>query len=179
MQEPMTFKRLCQELRRGPTYIRRLQLDLGLHIPGKPACYSQPQLNFLSKVVALRTFNVPVSDIVGLFNKEKKILELLHFDSIDDSPTWYLDACDGQGFSPSRLLLTGADLGFRLDARDIQWNLDFRERDAELFAKAEMGEDVRRVLDLYLERLDAIRSRVRLETPVLEQALCWSEQAFD
>ena len=175
----MSFRQLCEALHKGPVYIRRLQSDLGLHVARRGQSYSTSYFNFMKKIVALRTFNVRVADIVDLFQKECKILELLHVDSISNSPTWYLDACDGNGYAPGRLLLTGYDLGFPLKRGDIQWNLDFRQRDAELFAGIEMGEDVRRVIDLYVERVDAVRSRITLEVPVLVRALTWSERAFD
>lgn len=176
--EGLSFRKMCDELHKGPVYIRRLQSDLGLHVARRGQRYSAAYLSFMKKVVALRTFNVPIADIVDLLNKERKILELLHIDSISDSPTWYLDACDGHGYSPDRLLLTGYDVGFALLRGDIQWNLDFRSRDPELFAGTEMGEDVRRVIDLYLDRVDAVQERITRETPVLERALNWSIGAF-
>jgi len=56
--------------------------------------------------------------------------------------------------------------------------LNFREKEPELFAGTEMGEDVRRVLKLYVKLLLRVDKRVRSETPVMEDALAWSELAF-
>lgn len=173
-----TFDELCEAVGRGPMYVRRLQRDLGLHIPSKPARYSSPYLVFVEKIVALRTLNVPLGDIQDLFSKEKKILEMLHFDSMTESPTWYVDACISPAHSPSHLLLTGYDLGFPVTSGQIQSNLDFRERDPELFADAEMGADVRHVLGLYRELVTKVRTRVERERTILISALSWAEQAF-
>jgi hypothetical protein len=81
--------------------------------------------------------------------KEKQILRLLHVDSPGNSPTWYLDACalpDAKKGLETRLLLSGYDLGFRLDATAVQDALDFGAREKELFKGADMGEDVRNLL---------------------------------
>ena len=179
MQNQMTYDEMCTELGKGRAYVRNLQHSLGLYVPRREPGYSEAYLSFMHRVVSMRTFNVPVSDIQDLLSKEKKILELLHFDSMTDSPTWYLDAGDGEGYSPSRLLLTGYDVGFPIGEGDIQANLDFSERPPELFDGREMGEDMRAVIDLYLKRVEDIRVKVRTEIPVLEDALCWSEQAFE
>ena len=178
MAESYSFGELCQLLGKSPAYVRHLQRSLDLHIPKGDQGYSEAYLAFLQRGVALRTFNVPVVDIQEISIKECKILELLHFDSMSNSPTWYLDACMGEDGSDGRLLLTGHDLGFPLTSEAIQSNLDFRERQAELFAGRDMGEDIQRVLDLYLKLVRKVNLKVRSQRPVLEEALAWAELAF-
>lgn len=197
-----SFVDMCRELGKPPVYVRGLQQALGLAVPkrqraasaswkegkGTPAKaknwidgegdYAEAYSKFLQKVVALRTFNIQMPTICELFSKERKILELLHFDTISDSPTWYLDACAEGAHSDRHLLLTGHDLGFPLAARAIQSNLDFAERSKELFEGPEMGEDVRRILESYLVLLQDVRERIHMEKRVLLNALMWSEQAF-
>jgi hypothetical protein len=178
-EERFTFSRLCEVLGKRTLYVAKLQRALGLYVPvdseeGYPAAY----VSFMEKVVALRTFNVPAADIADLFAKEKRILELLRFDSLSDSPTWYLDACGSLQRSDEHLLLTGYGIGFPVDSSAIQVNLDFGKRDGELFDGHEMGEDVSRALDLYNRLVEKIRARVEQETPVLRNALFWGERAF-
>jgi len=184
MTENYTFAELCDALGKSSAYVRNLQRILKIHVPGRNefthgttnGCDNYPEgyFRFLQKVVALRTFNVPTQDIHALFEKEKKILELLHFDSMTESPTWYLDSCGLNGDSVNHLLLTGFDLGFPITAEVIQSNLDFRERERELFARVEMGEDVKYVMSLYLKTTRRIMARVRSEEPVLRDALTWA-----
>lgn len=178
-EQKHSLSALCKALGKGPTYVRRLQRELKLHVPDAREGYSDAYLNFFEKLVALRTFNVPVSDIADLFVKERRILEMLHFHSLTDSPTWYLDACGAPTHSDAALLLTGHNLGSPVTARAIQANLDFSDRNRELFQGVEMGEDVRRALDLYVELLNRIRARIRTETIVLRNALAWSARAFE
>ncbi|MBN1670416.1 MAG: hypothetical protein JXR37_05265 [Kiritimatiellae bacterium] len=178
MSETYDFSELCQALARSRLFVRNLQRALGLYVPPGNGRYSEAYLRFLEQVVALRTFNIPVSDIVNLFAKEQKILRLLHCDALSDSPTWYLDACGGPESAQTRLLLTGYDVGFPLTGRTVQANLDFAARDPELFAGAEMGEDVHRILAMYLQAVDDVRARIEKEKPVLMNALAWSDHVF-
>jgi len=173
-----SFAEMCQGVGKPPVYVRRLQHGLGLHVADKPEEYSGAYFIFMEKVVALRTFNVPLSEIRDLFAREKRILELLHFDSMSESPTWYLDACASLSQSPSRLLLTGHDLGFPIRGKAVQANLDFSDRESELFAGVEMGEDVHRILRLYVKEVAKIKEKVQSEEPVLKNALAWSVRAF-
>jgi len=178
MPETYKYSRFCALLGKSGPYVRGLQRDLGLPVPPSGEEYTDSYLSFMETVVALRTFNVPTADIVDLFEKERKILQLLHFDSMEESTTWYMAPRNSNGHTENHLLLTGHDLGFPITSDAVQANLNFREKEPELFAGAEMGEDVRRVLRLYVERLLKIDERVRTETPVLEDALAWAERAF-
>jgi hypothetical protein len=178
MEARFTFTRLCEVLGKTPFYIANLQRTLGIYTPSSKEGYSLAYVSFMEKVVALRTFNVPASDIADLFAKETRILELLKFDSLSDSPTWYLDGCGAPSRSDEHLLLTGYALGFSLHSKAIQVNLDFGKRDDELFNGREMGEDVSRSLAVYVKRVAKVRGRVEKETPVLRNALFWGERVF-
>jgi len=178
MEERFTPARLCEILGKTQFYISNLQRALGLHVPGSGEGYSAAYVSFMEKIVALRTFNVATADIADLFTKEKRILELLKFDSLSNSPTWYLDACGSPQRSDEHLLLTGHALGFSVDSTAIQTNLDFGKRDDELFEGHEMGEDVNRALAAYRKLATKICARVEKETPVLRNALFWGERAF-
>lgn len=179
MAEKYTFNELCRTTGRPPAYIRSLQVALGLHIPDKKTAYPAGYLHFMEKIVALRVLGVTVDDIAALFRKERKILELLNVDCLGESDTWYLDACGAVSDRPDRrLLLTDYDLGFPLNARAVQSNLDFGGKAPELFKSEEMGEDVRHVLKTYLRLLEKIREKARAEEEVLRNALAWSAQAL-
>jgi hypothetical protein len=173
----LSFAALCEKLAKGPGYVRALQSELELFVPARPERYSPAYAAFLERITCLRTFCVPMEDIVAAFIKEKKIMELLHADTLSCSPTWYLDHCAlPANQTDRRLLLTGYDLGFPLSADAIQGHLDFGSRDAELFRRHEMGEDIRRVLGQYRRILSRIRERVEVERNVLERALIWMDE---
>jgi hypothetical protein len=179
MAKKYTFHEFCRAVGKPAPIVHSLQTNLDLYVPNKHEGYPDAYLIFMEKVVAMRTFSVPLDEIADLFRKEKKILELLHVDTITDSPTWYLDACkrDG-GRSDQCLLLTGHNLGFPIAAEVIQSNLDFGDRDPELFNSREMGEDVRKILRTYLKLIEKIKDRIQTEKPVIERALFWSEEVF-
>jgi hypothetical protein len=179
---PSTVKRsffdLCSALAKGPAFVRKIQMELMLHVPAREVGYTDAYVNFMEKLVALRTFDVPMTDILDLFVKEKRILEMLHVHTLTSSPTWYLDACTTLEHSERRLLLTGQDLGFAIHGGAIQSNLNFSEDNPELFEGRQMGEDVRVALVQYRKLLNKVRSRIKNESLVLRNALAWSEMAF-
>ncbi|OQX58124.1 MAG: hypothetical protein B5M52_05985 [Helicobacteraceae bacterium 4484_230] len=177
-EDRFTFARLCEVVGKAPFFVSNIQRALGLYVPTAGEGYSVAYVAFMEKIVALRTFNVPVADIADLFAKEKRLLELLKFDSLSSSPTWYLDGCGSPRRSDKYLLLTGYALGFHLDGHEIQSNLDFGKRDGELFAGHEMGEDISRAVAVYSKLADKVRARVEKETPVLKNALFWGSKAF-
>ncbi len=169
------FRNLCAALGKSPLYVRNLQNRLGLHIPAKGEGYPAAYFDFVQTVIALRTFSVPMDDICTLFETEKKLLILLKVDTLTSSKTWYLDACGDCPKSAQRLLLTNYDVGHSITPSGIQFNLDFSARQPELFSEAEMGEDVRRVMELYLKWRDMLLDRVRAEEAVVERALAWAD----
>jgi hypothetical protein len=173
-----SFSELCGMLGKESVYVRNLQHHLDLHVPGKDEGYSQSYVIFMEKVVSLRAFHIPLDEIGDLFDTEKKVLSLLHVDSLTHSPTWYIDACvegEEDDVASDRLLLCGYRLGFPFGAQAVQPTLDFGQRDPELFKGVEMGEDVRLVLAKYLNLLKEIRKRIEKERPVLETALQWAK----
>lgn len=172
-----TVRQLSEKLGKDPLYVRNVQKTLNLHVPDGEG-YSLAYLRFLRKIIALRTFSVPMDDIVRLFEIEKKLLRLLRADTHSSSPTWYLDACAGRGQHESRLLLTGYDLGVPVAGGTIQTSLDFGDMPPELFEGEEMGEDIGRILDQYLKLVDKTRHRTRNESPILRHALSWARQTL-
>lgn len=180
MDGTYSFNDLCAAVGKGPMYVKNLQRALGLPILRDGRRYRDGYVRFVEKAVALRTFCVSIERIADLFEIEKKLLRMLHIDSLSAAEDWYLDACGGAQ-SPNRLLLTGHDVGFVL-APDgpghVQDHLDFIERDPELFTGAEMGEDIRVVVRKYLDQVAEIRALVEHETPVLRDALSWAAEAF-
>ena len=174
-----SYNEMVETLAKPRMYVRSLQKKLDLYIPkGSKARYSQAYVRFLQKVIALRTFSVSLEKIVDIFEMEKKILVLLHIDTLTDSPTWYLDACENDGTLEQALLLTGYNIGFPLTATAVQAHLNFGVKDAELFTNREMGVDIRDVLRKYTEKVEVIQAIVRKETPVLERALFWADDTF-
>ncbi|MDA0989399.1 MAG: hypothetical protein O3A51_01435 [Verrucomicrobia bacterium] len=174
MSEIFTLNEMAAVLGKSPPFTRNLQSKLGLFVPSKSDGYTEAYVRFMRKVIALRTFTVPLEEIRELIQKEIKILELLNFDAIHESPVWFMCTVEPPAQSERHLLLSGHDLGFPLTSNAIQGNLDFRERDPELFGGQEMGEDVRRVLKLYYKLLQKVDARVQQEKPVLLEALDWA-----
>ena len=176
MVSSLTFSELCQACGKSQVYVRNLLTNLGLPVPAKDSRYSSAYARFIQTIIALRTFSVPMGEIADLFTKEQIVLRLLKVDALCTSSTWYLDQCDNKGHKERRLLLTGYDVGFPIDSKVIQPNLDFGSRKKELFSGKEMGEDVRRAFDSYLRLLAKIMARVNHERPVLNQALQWAKE---
>jgi hypothetical protein len=179
-EEIVLFGDLCRILGKSPVYVLRLQQALDLYAPASKDGYTRAYVCFLEKIVALRTFGIPLADIADLFSKERRLLELLRFDALSDSPTWYLDGCGRQaGGAGDRLLLSGYCLGFSIDRPSYQPNLDFGRRDDHLFAGHEMGEDICRSLGIYREQAGKLCARIAREIPVLQNALYWGERYFE
>lgn len=173
MSETVSFDAMCEAVGKPPPYIRQLQGVF--HLPvSKDHRYSQSYVNFVRKLVTLRAFSVPVDEITDLLKREKRLLELLHVDTIGNSPTWFLDHCEQGGRLSRRLLLTGCDVGFPLSSRAVQVGFDFGRKQRELFTGQEMGEDTRRVIDAYLKARRRVLDRVREQRLVLRQALEWA-----
>jgi hypothetical protein len=161
--------------------LKALQKSLNLHVP-EDGVYSEAYCRFMEKIVALQALHVSRSAIADIFEKERQILRLLHVDSLSSSPTWYLDACvqpETRAALATRLLLSGYDLGFKLDTTALQDNLDFGSREKELFKGKEMGEDVRKLLSDYLRLFFAIRQAVSAEIPAIRNALNWASKILE
>jgi hypothetical protein len=173
VSEMVSFDEMCEAVGKPPAYIRQLQSMF--HLPlSRDHRYSAAFVNFVRKLVTLRAFSVPVDEITDLLRREKRLLELLHVDTIGNSPTWFLDHCNQGGRPSRRLLLTGYDVGFPLSSRAVQVGFDFGRKQRELFTGQEMGEDTRRVIDAYLKARRRVLDRVREQRLVLRQALEWA-----
>jgi len=170
---------VCKQVGKNHVYIGQIQAALDLYKPEPPRAYNRGYIEFLTKCTALRTFGVQLGDIQDLFRKEIKLLRLLNLDTLDDSPTWYLDGCslDG-GKDRHRLLLTGFDIGFDVLRGPVQSGLDFGSPEPELFASHQMGESLEHVIELYRKQLMKVRRRVEEERPVIRRAVAWSTRAF-
>ena len=178
MPDLMTIHQLCQRLHKSKPYVRTLQSKLELPVSRNPERYDDNYRRFLQKIIALRTFSIPFDLITELFGIEKKMLMLMHADSMTDSPTWYLECCSNTTKPEHCLLLTNYELENPIRSRDVQIHLNFRKREGELFAGSEMGEDIQRVIDRYLELVDQLKSRMNPEYNVLCNALDWANAAF-
>ncbi len=178
--EIVSFSALCRILGKPPVYVLRLQQALDLYVPSADEGYRRAYICFLEKIVALRTFGISLGDIADLFAKERRLLELMRFDALSDSPTWYLDGCGRQPREQGDcLLLSGYCLGFSIDTPSYQPNLDFGRREGHLFAGHEMGEDVDRSLRIYREQAAKLCARISQEIPVLQNALYWGQRYFE
>lgn len=136
---------------------------------GYPATY----LPFLRTLVYLRLAQVPEERILELWHLERKLMTLLHADTLG-SPTWMIDGHSQKGGRSRRLFLSRHDLGTDLFASSLQPGLDFSSDDAELFASREMGEDALRILHTYLELLGSVRRIIADQAATLHAAARWA-----
>jgi len=162
----MNLSRMAKECGVSGPRIMLVQKSFGLPA-GKT--YSEGYTVLVKKLIWLRIASVPQKEITTLLSRERKLLQLLKVDSLTHSPTWFEDLCVNK-FGPSRLLLSGYDLGHRTG---VQTGLDFAERDSELFGSQEMGDDALRALKLCMESQEAVTARLQKEIPVLSSALKW------
>lgn len=177
MPKSYTFPELCQALKKSQVYVRNLQSGLDMLAAGEADRYHEPYFRFMQKVVALRTLSIPLEDIRDLFIREKRIMEMLHVDTASDSPTWFLDHCELNGHSESRLFLTSYDLGVPIYSGQVQPQLNFDGEPRELFSGPAMGEDVREFCRVYWRQLEKLKRRIQDEKAVLRNALSWAEKA--
>ena len=166
----MTAKELAESVGKTVPYVQALQKKFGL-----PACRAYPEgyAVLVRKLVYLSICSVPDRDIKSLLAKERSLLELLKVDSLGDGPLWFESLCVMKS-GPTRLLLSGYELGHPVSARTVQTGLDFNEREKELFQSSEMGVDVLREVERYAEVLDRVLDRVRLGLPAAKAALKWA-----
>ena len=165
----MKLNEMAKVVGKNGAYIMTFQKKFGL-----PTCKDYPDgyANLVKKLVYLSICSVPDKDIKALLIKERKLLELLKVDSLHDGSLWFESMCCMKS-GPTRLLLTGHDLGQPVDYGSIQTGLDFSERDKELFGAAEMGSSALKELQRYSEILNTIKVRIRQELPIVECAQKW------
>jgi hypothetical protein len=135
-----------------------------------PECYE----TFLRKIRDLRNLGVSEEKLVSLWNLERKLIDILHLD-LGDGNLSHIQGCSVEADPERRLLLSNADLGVPLMARDLQTGLDFQALPKELFEGKEMGDDALRILREYSDLLDETLKTVSRESKVLKNSLRWAK----
>jgi hypothetical protein len=133
-----------------------------------PECY----VAFLRKIRDLRNLGVSEEKLGDLWDKERKLIEVLHLD-LGGGGLSLIEGCSAEVDPDHRLLLSNADLGVPLMARDVQAGLDFQSRPKELFEGRAMGEDALRLLGEYRTFLKELSELVGRERAVLKESLSW------
>jgi hypothetical protein len=166
----MKLSELAKQVGKSAPYVLTLQKKFGL-----PACKDYPEgyAVLVKKLIYLSICSVPDKDIKSLLSKERKLLELLKVDSLHDGDFWFESLC-AVNHGPTRLLLSGHDLGHPVDCQTIQTGLDFSDRDKELFQSSEMGASALRELQRYSEILNKVKVRIEQELSSVESALKWA-----
>ena len=158
----------------GRDRVHVLNLIKRFELPSFPgSSYPASYLSFLRILAFLRLAQIPEERILEIWHLERKIMTLLHADTLG-SPTWMIDGHAGKGGDSRRLFLSRHDLGTDLSAHSLQPGLDFSSPDAELFGASEMGEDVIRVLRSYLECLIPLRRDIAGQAVTLHAAARWA-----
>ena len=171
-----TLAEMAQALHRPVIVVTGLQTRFGLPAMAV-AGYSAAYLALLEKLVHLRRLNVTEEALRDLWSIEKKLLQLLHVDSMG-SRTWFLDSCGLKTHANRRLLLTNHDVGTDLRAANLQPGLDFSETPPELFKGREMGEDALRALGEYKRLRGRVQSEVEAELPHVNAAARWARRGI-
>jgi len=165
----MTSTSLSNSLGRPALWISRQRKRFGLPVlEDYPECY----VAFLRKVRDLRNLGVSEEKLGDLWDLEKKLIAILHLD-LGGGELSMIEGCSAEADPERRLLLSNADLGMPLMARDVQTGLDFQSRPRELFEEKEMGEDALRMLGEYRSLLQEVRETVGREEGVLKSSLKW------
>jgi hypothetical protein len=153
-------------------WISRMRKKFGLPVLGTyPKCYYV----FLMKVRDLRNLGVSEEKIGTLWDLERKVVEILHLD-LGGGELSLIEGCSVEVDPDRRLLLSNADLGVPLMARDVQEGLNFGAgRPRELFEGQAMGEDTLRILAEYRALLQEIREILSSESKVLKGSLRWAK----
>ena len=169
-----TLGDMGKSLNRPAVYLHGLQVRFDLPVL-EGTSYPDSYLAFLRAVVFLRMLNVSEEYLLKLWHLEKKLLTLLHVDSIG-SPTWFLDACGPTDHPRHRLLLTNFNMGFEWQSNAVQLGLNFAKDLPELFAGKEMGEDALRVLGQYMKLHTRIQADMSIEVPLVKSAVRWGSR---
>jgi hypothetical protein len=167
----MTHSELSERLGRPALWISRMRKRFGLPVlEDYPECYEA----FLRKVRDLRNLGVSEEKLGKLWDLERKLIEILHLD-LGDGSLSNIQGCSVEADPKRRLLLSNADLGVPLMARDLQAGLNFQARPQELFEGKEMGDDALRILGEYRVLLQEIGKTVARESKVLKGSLRWAK----
>jgi hypothetical protein len=143
---------------------------------GSPALEEYPECyeTFLRKVRDLRNLRVSEEKLVNLWNLERKLIDILHLD-LGDGNLSHIQGCSVEADPERRLLLSNADLGVPLMAKDLQAGLDFQQRPPELFEGKEMGEDALLLLREYRKLLKSLQETICWERKILTEGLRWQK----
>jgi hypothetical protein len=165
---------LADKLGRPVLWVTRVRKRFGLPVlEYYPECY----VAFLRKIRDLRNLGVSEEKLSDLWDLERKLIEILHLD-LGGGDLSLIEGCSVEVDPDRRLLLSNADLGVPLMARDVQAGLDFSAgRPKELFEGKEMGEDALRLLGEYRDLLQEVREIVGRERKVLWDSLQWTKTA--
>jgi hypothetical protein len=139
-----------------------------------PECY----LAFLLKIRDLRNLGVSEEKLGDLWDLERKLIAILHLD-LGGGALSLIEGCYTEADPERRLLLSNADLGVPLMARDVQAGLDFQSRPQELFEGKEMGEDALLLLRQYQTLLQEVGELVGRESGVLKESMKWGRLVWD
>jgi hypothetical protein len=163
---------LCNSLGRTPLWVSGIQKRLSLpHLSDYPSSYGA----FLGKIRDLENLSISRERIERLWELERSLIRLLHLIPGEDF-LQIIAGCSAEADPDRRLLLSNADLGVPLLARDLQPGLDFTPSSPrELFGGREMGEDAVRLLGEYRTLLGEIRETVSSERLVLKATLRWEK----
>jgi len=167
----MSPSALSETLVRPPLWISRMRKRFGLPVlEDYPECY----VAFLRKIRDLRNLGVSEEKLGDLWDLERKLIEILHLD-LGGGELSLIEGCSVEADPEHRLLLSNADLGVPLMARDVQAGLDFQKRPRELFEGKAMGEDALRLLGEYRILLQEVRETVMRENKVMNSSLQWAK----
>ena len=167
----MNHSELSERLGRPALWISRMRKHFGLPVlEDYPECYEA----FLRKVRDLRNLGVSEEKFGQLWDLERKLIDILHLD-LGDGNLSHIQGCSVEADPERRLLLSNADLGVPLMARDLQTGLDFQALPKELFEGKEMGDDALRILGEYRELLQEIGKTVSREGKVVKSSLHWAK----
>jgi hypothetical protein len=166
----MKLNELAKTAGKSVPYVMTLQKKFGLPVS---KVYPGGYAVLIKKLIYLSICSVPDKEIKSLLAKEKKLLELLKVDSLHNGELWFESMCAMKS-GPTRLLLSGHDLGHPVECQTIQTGLDFSEREKELFQSSEMGASALRELQRYSEIFNKIQGRIEQELPTVESAQKWA-----
>ena len=159
-------------LGRSPLWVSKTRKRFGLPLMED---YPDTALTFLLKVRDLGNLGVSEDRVARLWDLERTLIRQLNLATGDDFLSLIV-GCAAGADPERRLLLSNADLGVPLLARDLQPGLDFSDgRPRELFEGKDMGEDALRLLLEYQILLQEVMGIFESESNVLKDSLKWAK----
>jgi hypothetical protein len=165
----MNLNALAQKVGKSVPFVMALQQKHGL-----PACkdYREGYAVLVQKLIYLSLCSVPLKDSRDLLKSEHRLLELLKVDSLHETPDWFESLCTMDS-GPTRLLLSGYDIGYPVSGKIVQPGLDFSAREKELFPEHEMGANALLALTRYAQLLAPIQLQMVRELHGIQDAARW------